>query len=80
MRDQQAGAGYLAELGPGLGPGARIAGYWLEEQIGRGGMAVVFRARDERLRRLVELDPAEPRVIQTVRFHGYMFVPQPPQG
>jgi hypothetical protein len=27
-------------------PGSRIAGYMLEEQIGAGGMAVVFRARD----------------------------------
>ena len=35
--------------------GSRIAGYLLEEQIGRGGMAVVFRARDERLGRLVAL-------------------------
>jgi two-component system phosphate regulon response regulator OmpR len=28
-----------------------------------------------RLRRLVESDPSNPRYIQTVRFHGYMFVP-----
>jgi two-component system, OmpR family, phosphate regulon response regulator OmpR len=28
-----------------------------------------------RLRKLVEPDPAEPRYIQTVRGHGYMFVP-----
>src|SRR5260221_432311 len=33
----------------GFAPGARIAGYLLEEQIGQGGMAVVFRAHDERL-------------------------------
>jgi serine/threonine protein kinase len=33
--------------------GSLIAGYRLEEQIGRGGMAVVFRARDERLRKRV---------------------------
>jgi serine/threonine protein kinase len=39
----------------GLVPGSRIAGYVLEEQIGRGGMAVVFRARDERLGRQVAL-------------------------
>jgi serine/threonine protein kinase len=36
-------------------PGARIAGYVLEEQIGQGGMAVVFRARDERLDRQAAL-------------------------
>jgi two-component system phosphate regulon response regulator OmpR len=28
-----------------------------------------------RLRRMVEPDPASPRYIQTVRFHGYVFVP-----
>ena len=35
-----------------LGPGSRIAGYTIEEQIGQGGMAVVFRARDEVLGRV----------------------------
>jgi serine/threonine-protein kinase len=39
----------------GVGPGDQIAGYVLEEQIGRGGMAVVFRAHDERLDRRVAL-------------------------
>jgi DNA-binding beta-propeller fold protein YncE len=36
-------------------PGSQIAGYRLEEQIGRGGMAVVFRAYDPRLDRRVAL-------------------------
>src|ERR1700735_611523 len=31
----------------GLAAGSRVAGYELEERIGAGGMAVVFRARDE---------------------------------
>ena len=35
----------------GLAAGSRVAGYLLEEQVGAGGMAVVFRARDVRLRR-----------------------------
>jgi serine/threonine protein kinase len=39
----------------GFAAGSRIAGYRLEEQIGKGGMAVVFRARDEQLGRLVAL-------------------------
>ena len=60
MRDQQAGSGFLAEVGPGLAADSRIAGYWLEEQIGQGGMAVVFRARDERLHRLVALKVLTP--------------------
>ena len=45
------GEGLLASLPVG----SRIAGYRLEEQIGRGGMAVVFRALDERLQRQVAL-------------------------
>jgi hypothetical protein len=38
-----------------VNPGDRIAGYRLEEQIGQGGMAVVYRAVDERLDRRVAL-------------------------
>jgi two-component system phosphate regulon response regulator OmpR len=44
---------------------------------GRGD-AVMLRTIDVavmRLRKLLEPDPAEPRYIQTVRGHGYMFVP-----
>ena len=38
--------------GPGdFAAGSLVAGYRLEEQIGRGGMAVVFRAHDARLDR-----------------------------
>jgi serine/threonine protein kinase len=44
----------FAALG-GVGTGSRVAGYLLEEQIGQGGMAVVFRALDERLNRHVAL-------------------------
>ncbi len=45
---------------PSLIPGSRIAGYLLEEQIGAGGMALVFRARDERLQRRVALKILSP--------------------
>jgi serine/threonine protein kinase len=41
--------------GDRLRPGAVVAGYRLEERIGKGGMAVVFRATDEHLGRPVAL-------------------------
>ena len=40
---------------PDFSPGLRVAGYRLEEQVRKGGMAVVFRAVDERLGRPVAL-------------------------
>jgi serine/threonine protein kinase/tetratricopeptide (TPR) repeat protein len=43
-----------------LSAGSRLGGYLLEEQVGTGGMAVVFRARDERLDRPVALKVLAP--------------------
>jgi len=39
----------------GFSAGSRVAGYRLEEQVGADGMAVVFRALDERLGRQAAL-------------------------
>jgi serine/threonine protein kinase len=47
--------GQLGGLLTGLSPGSRVAGYLLEKLVGVGGMAAVFRARDERLGRVVAL-------------------------
>src|SRR5260370_8177747 len=44
-----------------VNPGDKIAGYRLEEQIGQGGMAVVYRALDERLNRRAALKVPTPR-------------------
>ena len=53
-----------------LGPGSRIAGYLVEEQIGAGGMAVVFRARDEVLGRLAAVKVIAPSMANDEEFRA----------
>jgi serine/threonine-protein kinase len=45
-----------------------IAGYQLEEEVGHGGMAVVFRARDTRLNRQVALKVLSPALAKDEEF------------
>jgi serine/threonine protein kinase len=52
----------------GFVPGSQIAGYLLKEQIGQGGMAVVFRAQDERLNRTVALKILAPALADDEAF------------
>jgi serine/threonine protein kinase len=48
--------------------GSRVGGYLLEEQIGHGGMAVVFRALDEKLGRRVALKILTPPLASDATF------------
>ncbi|CAL9357567.1 serine/threonine-protein kinase [Streptomyces sp. NPDC057838] len=48
--------------------GRRIAGYRIEQEIGRGGMAVVYRARDLRLERTVALKLLAPELARNDTF------------
>jgi serine/threonine protein kinase len=52
----------------GLAAGSRIAGYTIEEQIGRGGMAVVYRASDGRLNRPVALKILAPELASDTAY------------
>lgn len=53
------------------GPGARLGRYFLVEQLGAGGMGVVYRARDEKLERAVAVKVLTPGVLtnETMRSH-----------
>src|SRR5713226_493658 len=48
--------------------GSRVAGYRLDEEIGRGGMAVVYRAQDPRLDRRVALKILAPGLARDEEF------------
>jgi serine/threonine-protein kinase len=51
-----------------FGPGFRVARYRLDEEVGRGGMAVVYRAYDSRLDRRVALKLLAPQLARDEAF------------
>ncbi len=61
-------SGELPSAWGGLAAGSRIAGYLIQEQIGRGGMAVVYRASDSRLNRSVALKILAPELAGDAAF------------
>ena len=60
-------------VGALLDPGERVAGFEVEAFVARGGMAMVYRARDVALGRTVALKVIAPELAQHDKFrHRFM--------
>src|SRR3984885_14047695 len=65
--EERVGEGFSSAVSE-CAPGSQMAGYRVEEQIGRGGMAVVYRAYDPRLDRHVALKILAPSLADDGAF------------
>jgi serine/threonine-protein kinase len=65
-----AGGVHAADSETRIGPGSRVAGYVIEAQVGAGGMAVVFRAKDAVLGRMTALKVLAPRLAADAEFRA----------
>jgi CheY-like chemotaxis protein len=70
-REEQALLGLVerGQLEPAL-VGERLAGYRLEAILGHGGMSVVYRAEDRRLKRKVALKLIAPGLVEDAQFRA----------
>jgi serine/threonine protein kinase len=69
LKSHDASAGFL-EPASLLEPGAHVAQYRIERILGRGGMGVVYLARDTRLHRHVALKSLPPHLFRDPRMHA----------
>ena len=63
-------AGRVCGLAGKAEPGSRVGGYLIEERVGSGGMAVVFRARDEALGRVAAVKVIAPAAAGDQEFRA----------